>query len=329
MSALQQIENILDHFEPMDKDSICSDQPMQDLTNDINYNTNEQKQSLEEDKFKFDVNSFECMPCEKSLLYNFQKWMNLEFITNKKQKQTRKDLQLKLLNAHPFVKQTGNTLTYDYPNHTFTLQRYQLNCRAFNVWCRKNKSWKAKAGGNTITDDGLYTVSLILRKILPRGFHAIYIKNKNKNKNDSNNSTDEIKENVSKNTKKEENKLNISDYDYIKFFRGIPKFTGLVASDEDETSKSHENSSSFFYRNYTISDCKSFVNTTKSNGENCKLSIITCNNISYGISGSKNTCEIWPIEEYSNKYFDTNISYPSGWIAKIYSNWLLLLQKKK
>ena len=168
-----------------------------------------------------------------------------------------------------------------------------------------------------MTDDGLYTVSIILRRILPRGFHAIFvtIKSPQSPSNDESKASDSVSH---------------SDADEVVFFRGIPKFTGLVASDEDDASNSHENSSSFFYRNYTMNDCQSFVNTAKSNGENCKLSVASLKNASggqtvYALSGSKNTCELWPVQQRCA--LDLDIRFPSGWIARIWSNWLLGLQR--
>ena len=141
MAALQKLEDIINHFEPMDKDSICSDQPMIDLNNDsdynMNYNQNNNPDEEEKKNINFDINSFECMPCEKNLLVNFKKWMELEYIDNHQSLKLRKQLHLKLLNQHPFVKRQGTNTILDYPNHTFTINRYQLNCRAFNTWCRK------------------------------------------------------------------------------------------------------------------------------------------------------------------------------------------------
>eukprot|EP01084_Bolivina_argentea_P220266 373328_1 len=145
MAALQEIDAIIDNFDPMDKDSICSDQQISDdldLASDDGINTNNDSNDTEhEQKTEFDVNSLEYMPCEKNMLYDFTKWMNLEFVTDKTSIKSRTDLHLKLLNAHPFVKAAGDKTVYDYPNHRFTIQKYILNCRAFNVWCRKNKEW--------------------------------------------------------------------------------------------------------------------------------------------------------------------------------------------
>ena len=130
----------------------------------------------------------------------------------------------------------------------------------------------------------------MLRRILARGCHAIHITHK------------------------------ASKTCTLRLFRGIPKFTGLVASDEDEQSASHQNSSSFFYHGYALADCAEFVKTKKSNGENCKLSVLSLDGVAYAVSGSKNTCQIWPIDDQPTLALD--IAYPSGWIARTYCNCL-------
>ena len=86
------------------------------------------------------------------------------------------------------------------------------------------------------------------------------------------------------------------------WFRGIPKFTGLTAQDEDEVSNSHQHS--FFYRGKTMSDARGFYETLKSNGENAKLSLRVLNGVVYLISGSKGTCMIWPADSAASKFYD-------------------------
>ena len=231
-----------------------------------------------------------------------------------------KDIHLKILNEHPFVKKGDKPKELIFKYHVFTVIMYRLNIRKFNkslkYLCtrgnskeRKNaQKLKSKAGG--VTDDGLYTISMILRRLLPRGFHVIYCKNNIEN--------------------------NPNGYKDIKFFRGIPKFTGLIASDEDEESNSSKHNQSFFYKNYKMNDATHFYETIKSNGENCKLGLLTAKytdneDIIYAISGSKNTCDIWPIQEKSTKYIpimiDQSKRIPSIWIAKIYSEFLMDLKE--
>ena len=127
------------------------------------------------------------------------------------------------------------------------------------------------------------------------------------------------------------------------WFRGIPKFTGLTAQDEDEVSNSHQHS--FFYRGKTMSDARGFYETLKSNGENAKLSLRVLNGVVYLISGSKGTCMIWPADVAASKFYQvetpmsfsdakksgkieaadvSDVKFSSGvHIANAYSNWYL------
>ena len=95
--------------------------------------------------------------------------------------------------------------------------RYQLDVRGFQKWIQKTdegKQFKAIAGG--VSDDALYTLSPMLRDLLPRGLHSVLALPKE------------------------------GDGSMTKFwFCGIPKFTGLEARDEDEDSNSHQ--ANFFY----------------------------------------------------------------------------------
>ena len=62
-------------------------------------------------------------------------------------------------------------------------------------------------------------------------------------------------------------------------FRGIPKFSGLVASDEDE--ESHAEAAMFFFDGQTMEDVKEVYVTEKSNGENAKLSVRVLDGVDY------------------------------------------------
>jgi len=160
-----------------------------------------------------------------------------------------------------------------------------------------------------------YTLSPMLRVLLPRGLHFVRVKQKGQ---------DEFQQSF--------------------FFRGIPKFTGLTAQDEDEVSNSHQHS--FLYKDYKMNDAHGFYETLKSNGENAKLSLRVLNDVVYLISGSKGTCMIWPAESPSSKFYDVETpmsfanakksgsleaanvfvgsKFDSGaHIANAYSNWYL------
>ena len=126
----------------------------------------------------------------------------------------RSGLLLEILNSHPFVKKGGVEVT-ECPEHRFESRRFQLDVRGFQKWIRteEGRGFKDIAGG--VSDDALYTLSPMLRELLPRGLHSILA------------------------LPKED--LRMTQL----WFRGIPKFTGLEANDEDEASNSHQ--ANFFY----------------------------------------------------------------------------------
>ena len=76
-----------------------------------------------------------------------------------------------LFHAHPFVRNTEPKVL-DRPAHTFTVTGFSLNVRGFQKWLKGHgRRFKGIAGG--VSDDGLYTVSGVLRGTMPRGFHVI------------------------------------------------------------------------------------------------------------------------------------------------------------
>ena len=99
-----------------------------------------------------------------------------------------------------------------------------------------------------MTDDGLYTISPILREVLPRGLHSITAQV-------SSRPSVIISLNVvfggfkvilllqPKTAGVQPSQL---------WFRGIYKFTGLSANDEDEASNSHD--ANFFHGGRTLTD---------------------------------------------------------------------------
>eukprot|EP00494_Astrolonche_serrata_P013318 UN13437 len=100
-----------------------------------------------------------------------------------------------------------------------------------------------------MSDDGLYTVSTILRETMPRGFHHVIIK--------------------------------IQGSKIVKelCFRGIKKFTGLTAHDEDEESNS--TTVNFFFNGKTRADAVTIFQTEKSNGENAKFGVTVADGITF------------------------------------------------
>ena len=220
---------------------------------------------------------------------------------------------LSVLLAHPFVK-AKKIETFHRGCHEFTVQGFICDVYKFRRWLKskEGRPFAAEAGGPS--DDGLYTVSPVIRALLPRGLHRVEARCVD---------TDET-----------------SGF----FFRGIPKFTGLIASDEDEKSNSHRSSSAFFYRGKTMKDAATFFRTLKSNGENAKMSLRRLDGILYLLAGSKNTCLIWPADEPSTKYYpahsppslssDASMEslgadgpgfFPAPHIAKVFSKYFMSL----
>lgn len=159
--------------------------------------------------------------------------------------------------------------------------------------------------------------------------------NTKKNKSKTNNEKKELKEVKDKFREWQRSFENACIY--VTIFRGIPKFTGLVSSDEDEVSASTDNHESFLYKNFSMEkDACGFVRTDKSNGENCKLSVICLNGIDssqneiYAMAGSKNTCVIWPFyhKNIYKIYPEMKLKTPRDQripvkcIVKLYAEWI-------
>ena len=146
MSALKELDNVIDQFgHNMDKDSISSDKATSALSNDHIKTTKPEAMTYEQDEEKeeekeifFDITNFECMSCEQPLLPDFKQWMEFKHTNNKKIKESQRLLHLKLLNNHPFVKQSKQA-SFDYPKHSFNVIKYALNCRQFGKWCKTVK----------------------------------------------------------------------------------------------------------------------------------------------------------------------------------------------
>ena len=164
-----------------------------------------------------------------------------------------------VLRAHPFVKETA-VVTVELPAHVFTLSGFSLNVKAFMKWLNtpSGRPFKARAGG--FSDDGLYTISRLLRTLLPRGYHRVAATNR---------ATGAVA---------------------VTAFVGIRKFTGLGAGDEDEESNSTDDSSAFFFGSATMADATTLWRTLKSNGENAKFMVWRLDGTDYLLAGSKVRC---------------------------------------
>lgn len=225
------------------------------------------------------------------------------------------DIALKILRTHPFIR-AKDVVDIERKEHIFRVQGFSCDVWKFRKWTRSKSGHKFKKIGGGVSDDSLYTLSPVLRVLLPRGLHFLEVRRKGK---------DDVVDRF--------------------WFRGISKFTGLLAGDEDEVSNSHNASSDFFYGGKKLSDAKTFVQTLKSNGENAKMSCRTIDGVLYLLAGSKNTCLIWPALDPSTKYYpaveaisssskhadlfdalrccDKPEFQPAPHIAKIFSTWFL------
>ncbi|GAB5353899.1 hypothetical protein AAMO2058_000073700 [Amorphochlora amoebiformis] len=166
-----------------------------------------------------------------------------------------------------------------------------LNVFKFRKWLNgQGKPYKKAAGG--MSDDGLYTVSPKLRELMPRGLHEVKFIGK--------------------------------DSCTTVLFRGIPKFSGLVASDEDE--ESNASASIFFYDGQSLQDAGRFYVTAKSNGENAKLGCRIIEGTTYLFAGSKNTCMVWPaLIPRGEIQPATDHNIPAQFICLLWSHWYLKL----
>ncbi len=206
-----------------------------------------------------------------------------------------------LLNKHPFVR--SETTVFEHEVHKFKKVGFTIDMWKFRVWLKSEEGKLYKKLTGTGVDDGVYLVSNLLRTYLPRGLHIVTATNK------------------------------ATNAETVFMFRGIPKFSGLTSTDEDE--ESGASAGAFFFGGRTIEDVKTAYVTEKSNGENAKLSLFRFEGILYVIAGSKTTCAIWPADrDYFESYPLKDGERPEGdhpmqTICKIYSDWIRGLSPKQ
>ena len=117
MAALQKLEDIIDHFEPMDKDSICSDQQMidfnQDNNNDNNhYNNNKDNGQIYNDE----ITNFEQQESKQNKL-------DIDELPQRKKKERRRDRKKdKNQNDKPKIVRPVKEIKYEYLDHTADIQ---------------------------------------------------------------------------------------------------------------------------------------------------------------------------------------------------------------
>lgn len=149
------------------------------INNNIDINNDKIQKFIKETKFLEggSINTNDILPCEKgNILKWYQEWNKLQNNNDNIEIAKKiKQLHLKILNNHKFVRKQRMS-EMRYKSHSFLCVKYTLNTSAFMKWTRRNsegRKYRSKAGG--FSDDGLYTVSTILQRCVPRGFHVIYV----------------------------------------------------------------------------------------------------------------------------------------------------------
>ena len=150
----------------------------------------------------------------------------------------------------------------------------QLDVYKFGKWLRTAEGRPWLAVGKGPSDDGLYTVSQLLRTHMPRGLSWFEI------------SEPQATAGLA--------------------VRGFKKFTGLESGDEDEESGATENSGLFMYYGRSTTDAARVVVTTKSNGENGKWAIRRSPSGAHTLcfAGSKHATRVWSAD------VDPQLLYP-------------------
>lgn len=173
-----------------------------------------------------------------------------------------------LLNKHPMVKKT-NPEKEEHGQNVFKVTGFRVDVRAYNKW-RKTPEGREyiKATGSKAChgfDDAVYHGCPMLRSALPRGCHYVEVFDAETGKR--------LKCFV---------------------FNGIPKFSGLQSTDEDE--ESDATASDFFLNEKSLPDAKMVFVTNKSNGENARIWGITVGAVRFWVTGSKNTITVTPVD---------------------------------
>jgi hypothetical protein len=173
-------------------------------------------------------------------------------------------ITVEMLRRHPLCKSTQRPPAPKGalpPGVVVEQQELQLDVSRFGKWLRTPEGRPWLAIGKGPSDDGLYTVSQLLRTYMPRGLSWFEVTE------DGRMATLAV--------------------------RGFKKFTGLQATDEDEESGATEQTGLFLY-GHSIADASRIVVTVKSNGENGKWALrrspsghLLC------FAGSKHATRVW------------------------------------
>lgn len=222
--------------------------------------------------------SWPLLPCEMHLQETLQS------LAVAQSADEREAALIEVLRAHPWVDVRGR-LESDkaaklgaeigsYIEEHFRLRVYGKK-GSFNDWLKnEGRPFLKEAGG--CSDDGIYTLSAVLRNCMPRGLSL----------------------------------FTFHDLRKKVLIRGFRKFTGLKAEDEDEDSGATGIKEDFYFKQG--SDADSFSVTSKSNGENGKFAVRLMEGTPLLFSGSKNTCCVWRADRDVNESFSPASGYIPG-----------------
>jgi len=176
----------------------------------------------------------ELLPCEHALLPALQVLAAAE---DGGDHASRDAALVAVLREHPFVTvsksearaEAGAPVVAGEGLILQSAEHFRTNVRAFNKWLKthEGKPYAKQAGGPS--DDGLYTVSAVLRRCLPRGLSLFTFA-----------------------AAGSESAGGVEDHVLV---RGFRKFTGLTDEDEDEESAAARQNESFLYSQAAAERC--------------------------------------------------------------------------
>ena len=188
-----------------------------------------------------------------------------------------------LLGQHPMVTKTGTKME-EHEAHCFNITGFKVNPHKYRKWEKTPEGREYfKKTGNKKTgpgfDDTVYANCPMLRAALPRGCHVVEALDA---------------------------ATGVLVACYV--FKGIPKFSGLQPTDEDEDSPVTAND--FFINGKGIGDANVVFATEKSNGENAKIWGFVVGGVRYLLTGSKNTVTATPVD--ASDALDASLSHDGG-----------------
>ncbi|CAE8724338.1 unnamed protein product, partial [Polarella glacialis] len=204
------------------------------------------------------------LPCELSLVESLRALAEAVSVDE------REKAVLCVLRAHPFIevkgRPGGGVGDVNFGNEALGSaqeEHFRLNLGAFRRWLKDDEGRPFARGAGGPSDDGLYTLSAVLRRCMPRGLSLFTFAAASETGQDGK----------------------------AVVVRGFRKFTGLTATDEDEESAATDRCDDFYFA--PKASAEFFAVTTKSNGENGKFTVRTVRGEPVLFAGSKNTCLAW------------------------------------